>query len=72
MVFDCIKQSLGEFVFLFMLVEWFGTRVSIKSRFITTISNSKSVMKPFILLLILIAEKKSRFSYVEWELGLKL
>lgn len=58
MVFDCIKPSLGAFVFLFMLVRCFGTEVSIKSRFIAILSNSKSVMKPFILPLILIAEKK--------------
>ena len=54
-VFDYIKQYLGEFVFLVMLVKCFGTEVSIKSRFITTIS--KNVMKPLILPLILIAEK---------------
>lgn len=72
MVFDCIKQSLGEFASLFMFVKCFGTEVSIKSRFITIISNSKNVMKPFILTLILIAEKKSQFSYMEWELSLKL
>lgn len=57
MVFDCIKQSLRGGGVL-VLVKWSGTEVSIKSRFITTISNSKNVMKPFILPLILIAEKK--------------
>lgn len=41
-----------------------GTEVSTKSEFITTISNSESVMRPFILCLILIAEK-SQFSDAE-------
>ena len=64
MAFNCIKQSLWKFVLLLMLVKCFGTEVSIKSEFITTISNSESVMRPFILCLILIAEK-SQFSDVE-------
>ena len=64
MAFNCIKQSLWKFVLLLMLVKCFGTEVSIKSEFITTISNSESVMRPFILCLILIAEK-SQFSGVE-------
>ena len=64
MAFNCIKQSLWKFVLLLMLVKCFGTEVSIKSEFTTTISNSESVMRPFILCLILIAEK-SQFSDVE-------
>lgn len=45
-----------------MLVKYIETEVSIKAKFIMTISNSKSVMKSFILLLIPIAERSS-FSY---------